>query len=484
MKLLTPDAPMTETRLLERCLEGDHEAYRELVERHQSLVCAITFSACGRVAVSEELAQEVFVVAWRQLATLRNRAHFKAWLCGIARNVAQNAVRREQRRGVEVSLDEAAELPGKEPGPDETAAAREEEALVWQAIAEIPEAYREPLVLYYREQQSMRKVAAALDLSEEAVRQRLSRGRSLLKEQVAATVERALTGSGPKQALGLGVLAAISKPVSASAATMGLVTKTGLAATKFSFLLGLPFISSVLGLVEHHRERRDARTERERAFIRYKNNVYVLLVMLAGMVPVVIASLMKSAGVPSSPTAPLVWVTRFLPFLILPVIFVRLWHQRRLREIQIEEGTRVEPAEGWNPLLDRSGKLSRLNLFRFGVLPLAGWGFALQYLARLGGDEVLANSVFAGALVIAIVCGQMCVRRPEQARQILRITQWGVTLILAVIVNLRWSTWVAVGKLPDYWTLTRFNGFVLIGFLFSLWHWRKNEGSRLKPVAK
>jgi RNA polymerase sigma factor (sigma-70 family) len=480
MKLLSPKGPTTDATLLEQCLDGNCEAFRELVERHQSLVCAITFSACGRVAVSEELAQEVFVIAWRRLTTLREPGHFKAWLCGIARNVANSATRHEQRRGTEVPLEAMAELPHSGPAPDEAAIRQQEEALVWEAIAEIPETYREPLVLYYREQQSMRAVAAALDLTEEAVRQRLSRGRSLLKEQVAAAVERTLTGSGPQKTLGLAVLAAISKPASASAATLGVAAKTGLAATKFSFLMVLPLIASVFSLVEHNHERRDARTDRERAFIRYKNNVYVVLMVLAGLAPVVIEALMKSAGAPSSPTAPLVWFTRFLPFLLLLVVFVKLRHQRQLREIQIEEGTRVQPAEGWNPLLDRSGKLSRLNLFRYGLLPLIMWGFALQYLASRGGDEVLGNSLFAGALVIAIVCGRICARRQEQAGQILRITQWVVKLILVVIVNLRWSTWVAVGKLPEYWTLSWFNGFILIGCLFSLWSWRA-FGPKPKP---
>ncbi len=60
----------------------------------------------------------------------------------------------------------------------------EEQTLLWQALETVPETYRETLVLYYREQRSVEHVANELDLSEDAVKQRLSRGRKLLQEKM------------------------------------------------------------------------------------------------------------------------------------------------------------------------------------------------------------------------------------------------------------------------------------------------------------
>ena len=61
-----------DSRLVERHLAGDGSAFREIVERHQGMVCALAYSACGDVARSEDVAQEVFVAAWRQLPALRS----------------------------------------------------------------------------------------------------------------------------------------------------------------------------------------------------------------------------------------------------------------------------------------------------------------------------------------------------------------------------------------------------------------------------
>ena len=110
-------------------------------------------------------------------------------MCGIARNLARNSNRRAARGASQ--LDESVDPAALTPEPHDEAVSREEETLVWDALEVIPENYREPLILFYREQQSVAEVAAALDVSPDAVKQRLSRGRQMLREQVASVVEGA-----------------------------------------------------------------------------------------------------------------------------------------------------------------------------------------------------------------------------------------------------------------------------------------------------
>ena len=93
--------------------------------------------------------------------------------------------------------------------PSEQTISREEEAILWRSLERIPELYREPLILFYREHQSIEHVAAALELSEDAVKQRLSRGRKLLQEEVQAFVENTLSRTAPGQAFAGAVLAAL-----------------------------------------------------------------------------------------------------------------------------------------------------------------------------------------------------------------------------------------------------------------------------------
>ena len=113
------------------------------------------------------------------------------------------------------------EPSSRQPRPDEEAVSREEQSLVWQALERIPETYREPLILFYREDQSVAEVAGGLVLSEDAVKQRLSRGRAMLREQVADLVEAGLRRSRPGRRFTLTVMAGLAAHAGAKTALAG-----------------------------------------------------------------------------------------------------------------------------------------------------------------------------------------------------------------------------------------------------------------------
>src|SRR5690242_7476614 len=160
-------AANNDAELVGASLAGDRDAFGQIVARYQSLICSLAYSATGSLGESEDLAQETFITAWKHLGHLRERQKLKAWLCGIARNCINNALRREGRRPLRTAevLEEAHEPASAEPLPPDQTISKEEEALLWRSLERIPEIYREPLVLFYREQQSIENVAAALDLS-------------------------------------------------------------------------------------------------------------------------------------------------------------------------------------------------------------------------------------------------------------------------------------------------------------------------------
>lgn len=90
--MITTDLPAeTETAgfdLVARSRDGDRDAFAGIVARYQTLLCSLTFSICGNVHQSAQLAQETFVTAWRLLPKLDEPEKLKSWLCGIARNLA------------------------------------------------------------------------------------------------------------------------------------------------------------------------------------------------------------------------------------------------------------------------------------------------------------------------------------------------------------------------------------------------------------
>jgi RNA polymerase sigma factor (sigma-70 family) len=210
------------------CL-GNESAFEAAVRRYQNLVAAIAYNACGDLVLSEDVAQETFWAAWRERLSLEDTGKLKAWLCGIARNLANHARMRTGKVIASASSGEAiAAVSSQSPDPAEDAVSREEEQLVWQTLEQIPETYREPLILFYREDQSVEEVARSLDLTEEAARQRLSRGRALLRDQVANVVAGALVRSRPSRRFTVAVLAGLGM---SAAGTKAALAGTGLAAT-------------------------------------------------------------------------------------------------------------------------------------------------------------------------------------------------------------------------------------------------------------
>lgn len=89
--------PESDSSLWQLVCRGSESAFEVLVRRHQSLVCAVAYSACGNLALSEDVAQETFWTAWRTRATLEQPDRLRAWLCGIARNLAKDARRKASR---------------------------------------------------------------------------------------------------------------------------------------------------------------------------------------------------------------------------------------------------------------------------------------------------------------------------------------------------------------------------------------------------
>lgn len=265
-ELLSDDAS-----LVMYSLGGDRDAFCQIVTRYQNLLCSIAYSSIGDIKQSEDVAQETFIEAWRKLDTLRDPAKLKSWLCGILRF----KVSRFRRKEATEPANKADEL--LEQGDvanasemDESAIQQQQEALLWTALDNMAPKYREPLVLFYREQQSVERVASELDLSPDNVKQRLSRGRKLLKQAMSSFVEDALQKSKPGVAFTTGVLAAISgisPPAKAAAFGVG-VSKAGTVFKLTTMLTILAvcsgFISSFFGL---RASLDQSRTERERKLV-------------------------------------------------------------------------------------------------------------------------------------------------------------------------------------------------------------------------
>src|SRR3954466_2246590 len=129
MTKVTPmkTADCGDSELVKQSLAGNRDAFGWIVVRYQSLLCSLAYSATGSLNQSEDLAQETFITAWKQLADLREPEKLRFWLCRISRNLTYDALRRQGREPTHKaeSLEEIKELPAPEPLPSDYTISRE-----------------------------------------------------------------------------------------------------------------------------------------------------------------------------------------------------------------------------------------------------------------------------------------------------------------------------------------------------------------------
>ncbi|MEO8370119.1 MAG: sigma-70 family RNA polymerase sigma factor [Candidatus Solibacter sp.] len=161
---------LDEDALIRAASEGDRGAFGELYVRYARMVHGILLA---RVAPSEaeDLVQEVFLSAMKQLRGLRSAAAFRGWLGAIARNRAMDHHRRNRETASLELLDPAAPR-----------AAQQDAFMVLNQIRSLPEAYRETLILRLVEGMTGPEIAAQTGLTPDSVRVNLCRGMKLLRD--------------------------------------------------------------------------------------------------------------------------------------------------------------------------------------------------------------------------------------------------------------------------------------------------------------
>jgi RNA polymerase sigma factor (sigma-70 family) len=427
--------------------DGSRDAFRQIVERYQTLICSLAYSATGNVSQSEDVAQETFLAAWTDIRSLREPNKLRAWLCGIVRNRIHSSLRREGREPAHnaTPLEDAHDSPAHEALPSDQAISREEEAILWRSLERIPEIYREPLILFYREHQSIESVADALELSEDAVKQRLSRGRKLLQEEVQAFVENTLRRTAPGEAFSGAVLAAM--PVTAgSAATAGAgAGAKGAAVAKSGFLAAwlaplAPFIGIFAGITANWLIARGAPTARERRFKMVTFTalwVFVLAWCVAGQLAV---QTLGHRWEWSDRTFFAVMAGYWWLFtLIIATWFIVMFRQTLAFRRENEEEAGIPQTAGTPQTYWRSvAVVISLSLAYFS---------GLIYVAWRAGDKVSAGIITGTMVVLGIWRFIQCRGRTGTAALHAAIGHavlpWGVIL---VVLNLRLEVWLAARR--------------------------------------
>jgi RNA polymerase sigma-70 factor (ECF subfamily) len=164
-------------------LPGDRRSVERLVDSYYVQLYRYAYRLCGKAVEAEDLAQETFCKAQASFSQLRDAACARAWLFQILRNVYLHRLRTEKTRPC-LLLDDLTDIPDQSPDPMPVV----DSEILQQALSELPEVYRTPVILYYFEDFSYRDIAEQMEVPLGTVMSRLSRARVHLRERLSRHV--------------------------------------------------------------------------------------------------------------------------------------------------------------------------------------------------------------------------------------------------------------------------------------------------------
>ena len=179
-------------------LPGRQCSIQEMVEQHYPNLYRYAYRLSGSADDAADLTQETFCKAQRQFDQLRDPGRSKAWLFSILRNAYLHSARAAKQRR-QLPLDLVGDVPETLPEP----LPEVEPERLQQALDDLPEVFRTPVILYYFDDFSYRDIAEQMDLPIGTVMSRLSRAKAHLRHRLAPDAKVAANGGGRESADGL-----------------------------------------------------------------------------------------------------------------------------------------------------------------------------------------------------------------------------------------------------------------------------------------
>jgi RNA polymerase sigma-70 factor, ECF subfamily len=174
-------------KLIKKYLDGEEGAFGELIGRYLSPVFNFLFRLVGDPAVAQDLSQETFIKAWKNLEKFDADRNFKTWLFAIARNTAYDYFKKKKTIPFSSFIDEKGNnqlenIINENILPDELLMKKNAAEIMEKQLQEIPKRYQVILMLHYKEDFTLQEIAEILKIPYNTVKSQHQRGLMRLKE--------------------------------------------------------------------------------------------------------------------------------------------------------------------------------------------------------------------------------------------------------------------------------------------------------------
>jgi len=171
----------TDHEAARRAAAGDHAAFRVLVERHSHAIFRLAFRMTCNEQDAEDLVQETFLRAYKQLHRFDNRAAFGTWLYRICMNCSLDLIR-ARKKSEEEAPNWLEQVPGHEPSPERLSQSREIASLLRPALEQLSETERHAFILRHYEGCAIEQIAEVLGVQASAAKHSVFRAVQKLRK--------------------------------------------------------------------------------------------------------------------------------------------------------------------------------------------------------------------------------------------------------------------------------------------------------------
>jgi len=177
-----------------RAVAGDADAFRELVDRHSRAVYRVAYRVTGRAEDAQDVVQETFLRAYRQLSRFESRANFGTWLHRIAINCALDLIRGRSRREMTEEADTLERLAGADAdgapaSPERAMASAQIRERITRALGRLSELERAAFTLRHFEGLSIEEISRMLNLRTSATKHSIFRAVRKMRQDLRPLVE-------------------------------------------------------------------------------------------------------------------------------------------------------------------------------------------------------------------------------------------------------------------------------------------------------